>query len=160
MFKFKRIFLMSLILSLASFLNVLAQENLKVPEKKEQNVAVLNSEPDEKLDDNMKVLRNIKYIDFTNAEKEIPLEKEKDRQRKNLIHGRLNTFFKDKKDMSNFFAKTLFLNYVYDELIKELKKDKELEEYFNKKDEVMYDICLRGEKNNEEAIKINLNDAK
>ena len=149
---------MSLVLSLASFLNVLAQENLKVPEKKEQNVAVLNSKPFEKLDDNMKVLRNIKYIDFSNAEKEIPLEKEKDKQRKNLIHCSVNTFFKDKKDMSNFFAKTLFLNYVYDELIKELKKDKELEEYFNKKDEIISKRA-RGEETNEEVIKIIFNEA-
>ncbi len=159
MFKFKKIFMVSLVLSLVSFSNVLAEENLKTAEKKEQSVAVLNSEPSEKLDDKMKVLKNIKYIDFSNAEKEIPLAKEKDKQCRDLVDCSVNTFFKDKKDMSNFFAKSLFLNYVYDELIKELKKDKELEEYFNKKDEVMYDICLRGEKTNEEAIKINLNDA-
>ena len=64
MFKFKKIFMVGLVLSLVSFSNVLAQENLKTAEKKEQNVAVLNSEPSEKLDDKMKVLRNIKYIDF------------------------------------------------------------------------------------------------
>ena len=148
---------MSLVLSLASFLNVLAQENLKVPEKKEQNVAVLNSKPFEKLDDNMKVLRNIKYIDFSNAEKEIPLEKEKAEQCRDLVYCSVNTFFKDKKDMSNFFAKSLFLNYVYDELIKELKKDKELEEYFNKKDEII-SKWARGEETNEEAMTISLND--
>ena len=159
MFKFKKIFMVGLVLSLVSFSNVLAEENLKTAEKKEQNVGVLNSEPAEKLDDKMKVLKNIKYIDFSNAEEEIPLAKEKDKQCRDLVYCSVNTFFKDKKDMSNFFAKSLFLNYVYGELIKELKKDKELEEYFNKKDEVMYDIWLRGEKTNEEAIKINLNDA-
>ena len=158
MFKFKKIFMVSLVLSLASFSNVLAEENLKVPEKKEQSVAVLNSEPSEKLDDNMKVLKNIKYIDFSNAEKEIPLEKEKAKQCRDLVYCSVNTFFKDKKDMSNFFAKTLFLNYVYDELIKELKKDKELEEYLNKKDEII-SKGVRGEETNEEIIKIKLNRA-
>ena len=162
MFKFKKIFIMSLIFSLASFSNVLSEENLKVPEKKEQNVSVLNSEPSEKLDDNMKVLRNIKYIDFSNAEEEIPLEKEKAEQRvkqnMNLIYCCVNPFFKDRKDMSNFFAKSLFLNYVYDELIKELKKDRELEEYLNKKDEII-SKGVRGEETNEEIIKIKLNRA-
>ena len=157
MFKFKKIFMVSLILSLASFSNVLAEENLKTAEKKEQNVAVLNSEPSEKLDDKMKVLKNIKYIDFSNAEKEIPLEKEKAEQCRDLVYCSVNTFFKDKKDMSNFFAKSLFLNYVYDELIKELKKDKELEEYFNKKDEII-SKWARGEETNEEAMTISLND--
>ena len=157
MFKFKKIFMVSLILSLASFSNVLAEENLKTAEKKEQNVAVLNSEPSEKLDDKMKVLKNIKYIDFSNAEEEIPLAKEKDKQCRDLVYCSVNTFFKDKKDMSNFFAKSLFLNYVYGELIKELKKDKELEEYFNKKDEII-SKWARGEETNEEAMTISLND--
>ena len=158
MFKFKKIFMVGLVLSLVSFSNVLAEENLKMAEKKEQNVGVLNSEPSEKLDDKMKVLKNIKYIDFSNAEKEIPLEKEKAEQCRDLVYCSVNTFFKDKKDMSNFFAKSLFLNYVYDELIKELKKDKELEEYFNKKNDLV-DKWLSGGENKEEAIKISLNDA-
>ena len=157
MFKFKKIFMVGLVLSLVSFSNVLAEENLKMAEKKEQNVGVLNSEPAEKLDDKMKVLKNIKYIDFSNAEKEIPLEKEKAEQCRDLVYCSVNTFFKDKKDMSNFFAKSLFLNYVYDELIKELKKDKELEEYFNKKDEII-SKWARGEETNEEAMTISLND--
>ena len=160
MFKFKKIFMVSLILSLASFSNVLAEENLKTAEKKEQNVAVLNSEPDEKLDDKIKVLKNIKYIDFTNAEKEMPIAKEKAEQRvkqnMNLIYCCVNPFFKDRKDMSNFFAKSLFLNYVYDELIKELKKDKELEEYLNKKNELMDEWLSEGV-TNEQVIKISLN---
>ncbi len=160
MFKFEKILMVSLILSLASFSNVLAQENLKTAEKKEQNVAVLNSEPSEKLDDNMKVLKNIKYIDFTNAEKEMPIAKEKAEQRvkqnMNLIYCCVNPFFKDRKDMSNFFAKSLFLNYVYDELIKELKKDKELEEYLNKKNELMDEWLSEGV-TNEQVIKISLN---
>ena len=157
MFKFKKIFMVGLVLSLVSFSNVLAEENLKMAEKKEQNVGVLNSEPSEKLDDKMKVLKNIKYIDFSNAEKEIPLEKEKAKQYMDLLWCCVNTFFKNKTDMSNFFAKTLFLNYVYGELIKELKKDKELEEYFNKKDEII-SKWARGEETNEEAMTISLND--